>query len=55
MLRVPLAILATSVLLAAACGGEESAVGILPQEAAAIAESADPSAVADETIDSRAA
>ena len=38
MLRVSLAILATSVLLAAACGGDDSAVGILPQAPAPIAQ-----------------
>jgi hypothetical protein len=38
MLRVSLAILATSVLLAAACGGQDSAVAILPQAPASIAQ-----------------
>jgi hypothetical protein len=38
MLRVPLAILATGVLLAAACGGENAADGILPQAPATIAQ-----------------
>jgi hypothetical protein len=38
MLRVPLAILAIGVLLAAACGGEDAADGILPQAPAPIAQ-----------------
>jgi hypothetical protein len=38
MARVPLTILATGVLLAAACGGEDSAVAILPRAPAPIAQ-----------------
>ena len=42
MLRVPLAILAIGVLLAAACGGEDADDGILPQAPAPIAQLTGP-------------